>query len=168
MSDVVGIRRAVSEDADLLAELQYTAQTHQDSAWDEVSPWAIWLADSRFFAYVAEQSDLLGAVAVGPVRDADLVQENFLDGNPGEIIAWFLHPDQCHQKLARKLLVHGLTVLKRCFFESAVIWVPSKAERAQGVVRGLQFGDTGLQRVRNFSSQSIDESCYKLNLDSYF
>ena len=168
MSQVVGIRRALSGDADLLAELQYTAQTSQDSAWDDVSPWAIWLADSRFFAYVAEQSDLLGVVAVGSVRDADLMEEDFLDSNPGEIIAWFMHPDQSHQKLGRKLLVHGLTVLKRCFYESAVIWVPSRADRAQGVVRSLRFGDTGLQRIRNFRSKSIDENCYKLDLGGYF
>ncbi|MBT6247464.1 MAG: hypothetical protein HOI43_18750 [Gammaproteobacteria bacterium] len=168
MNDGVGIRRAVPSDADLLVELQSMVQTSQDSNWDEVLPWHLWLTDSQFFTYVAEQSVLIGAVAVGPIRDSDLVGDDLLDGNPGEIIAWFIHPDQDYQKLGRKLLVHGLTVLKRCFFESAVIWVASNSKTAPAVIQSLHFWDTGLERVRNLSSKSINENCYKLHLGSYF
>lgn len=168
MNAVVGIRRAVLEDAVPLAKLQTLAQTRQDSGWAEVLPWKQWLTDPRFFTYIAEQSELIGAVAVGSVLDTDLVREDLLDGKPGEILAWFIHPDQWRQKLGRKLLVHGLTGLKRCLFDSAVIWVPSSAKRARSVIHELRFGDTGLQRIRNLPSRSIREHCYKLDLDSYF
>jgi hypothetical protein len=163
MQEVVGIRRAMLQDEDRLKTLQYTAQTHVDLGWQEVAPWHSWLTDTAVFTYIAERDELLGAVATGPVGEAVLQ-----DGHTGEIIAWFLHPDAWSQKLGRKLLVHGLTVLKRCLFHKAVIWIPAKAKRAENVVISLKFTVTGMERVRNLPSGSVNESCFQLDLDGYY
>ncbi|MDE0759017.1 MAG: GNAT family N-acetyltransferase [Pseudomonadales bacterium] len=163
MQEVVGIRRARPEDVGHLTALQHAAQISVEVGWQEVAPWHSWLTDTGVFTYVAEREELLGVVVAGPVGESVLQ-----DGQTGEIIAWFLHPEAWCQKLGRKLLVHGVSVLKRCLFNRAVIWIPDKARRAESIAVSLKFNVTGMERIRNLASGSVNEICYQLDLDGYF
>ena len=118
----VGIRRADAEDAESLSQL--TSEL--------LLSWLDMFAVPEIFSYLAEDDEPFGVVSVAPASDY------WLD-NAGEVIVWYLHPKFRNVGLGRKLLVHGLSVLKRRDFEIALIWIPETADEASKALYELRF-----------------------------
>ena len=118
----VGIRRAELQDVESLSQLTSELCV---SWWDM-------FASPEIFSYLAEDNEPFGAVSVSAASDSRL-------DNAGEVLVWYLHPKFRQVGLGRKLLVHGLSVLKRRDFEIARIWIPETADDALKVLYGLHF-----------------------------
>ena len=161
----VSIRRAASGDADQLHGTQILSQQAVDSRWRTANDWHSLFNQSGVYTYLAEAGHVFGAVT------NCLPTEEWLDdGKTGEVFAWFLHPDYQGHGLGRKLLVHGLTVIKRRQLESAIIWIPEFAERATEIVDRLNFEKVEASRTTNLSKAetSVVERCWRIDLGKYF
>lgn len=123
----IGIRRATGADAPQLESARARAISSSGIAWPPLVEMEARLAAPNVFTYLAEQASPFGFVTVGPPA------ENYFDDNrTGEILEWYLDDTHAGKGYGRKLLVHGLTVLRRRLRERAVIWIP--AESARGIV----------------------------------
>jgi GNAT superfamily N-acetyltransferase len=142
----ISIRRATTSDTDALVQLEIDARG-DSRGWAETVDWPSVFAEPGAFTYLAEDDETFGVITVGSPRDS-----RYRDGDTGEVLAWYLHPRYWQQGFGRKLLVHGLSVIKRRHCEQALIWVPETADRADASLRSLHFesvhqlplGDTNL------------------------
>lgn len=156
MKESIGIRRAVIGDVSGIASVERAAIARLKGF--DLKDWAAMFAAPGTFSYLAEQSHPFGVVCVGAPSD-----EAYEDGQTGEVLAWYLDPDFCGQGLGRKLLVHGLTVIKRRAFKQALIWIPETASQAIQTVSDLEF-DVQFNREAN----GISHLMFIRNLDDYF
>ena len=115
------------------------------------------------FTYIAEDDAPFGMVTAGPP------QEDFLDDDKtGEILALYLKPGYQGRGLGRKLLVHGVSVIKRWDSVRAVIWIPEVATRALHVVTVLGFEELGASREINREGGTVVETCLALDCANWF
>lgn len=146
MVDSVSIRRALPSDTDALVQLEMDARDNT-RGWSEAVDWSSVFEENGAFTYLAEDVAPFGVITVGSPREAQ-----YRDTDTGEVLAWYLHPKYWQQGLGRKLLVHGLSVIKRRHCEQALIWIPELADKADASLRSLNFepvhqrplGDTNL------------------------
>lgn len=159
----VAIRRANPADAGELAKVEAIAQTAVQESWQAQTDWQERFMAKGLFTYLCEDTQPFGFVT-----SSDPIEEYFRDGDTGEILGLCLHPDYWGSGFGKKLLVHGVTVLKRRGFERAIIWIPDFAQRAIATAASLQFEQLDGSRVTNHDGGSLSEYCYGLDLTGYF
>ena len=159
----IGIRRAQPVDAAQMVAIS------PGSATGPVAPLVMdrWFEMSGVFSYVAEEEMLFGHVIVGP----STIEAH--DNRQGQVLAWAIHSAYRHRGIGRKLLVHGMSVLKRRMFERVDIWLPEVAQRAQDIVSRLGFEASGTERLDNELRdgrvvRSLNYLCYGRDLDDFF
>ena len=109
--------------------------------------------EGAFFTYLAEDTAPFGFVSAGE----------------GEIVALFLKTQYRGFGMGRKLLVRGLSVLKRRHFDSAHIWLTDNADVARSMIQALGFEPDGSERYVNDSlGGSSFEIGYHISLEDYF
>lgn len=120
------------------------------------------LGSPAHFAYLAEDEAIFGFVLAGPAASP-------MAESTGEIIGLYLRTSHQGFGMGRKLLVRGLSVLKRRGFETAFAWLPGD-DRVRAVFQDLGFDPAaGYSRVLNApDSSSVDEQGFQLPLDAYF
>ena len=156
LKESIGIRRAVTEDVSDIANVERASIAALEGF--DLKDWPALIAAPGTFSYLAEQSHPFGVVCVGAPHD-----KAFEDGETGEVLAWHLDPAFWGQGLGRKLLVHGLTVIKRRAFERALIWIPETATKAIQTVSDLQF-DVQFNR----EAEGISHLMFTRSLEDYF
>jgi ribosomal protein S18 acetylase RimI-like enzyme len=115
------------------------------------------------FTYLSEDEIPFGFVASGaPLED------HFEDEKSGEILGLYVHPEYQGFGYGKKLLVHGLTVLKRRGFDSAVMWIPVAAKRAIATSDSLKFQKVEGAHLIDNEVGGVGFECYKLDLAAYF
>ena len=97
-----------------------------------------------------------------------MTEPDLVEGDTGEVLTWHLLPAWRGNGYGRRLLVHGLTVIKRLHFEQALIWVPIGCERALEVLSRLGFESTGATRTSNVKGAAPEETAWSVNLEAYF
>jgi len=165
MIESVSIRRAGGADIPAIIEIQnHVLKVEQDPHRSYVhDEWLAFFNDSHIFTYLSETDQPFGFVTAGVPLD-DL----FLGEGQGELIALNILPTHWGHGYGKKLLVHGLSVLKRRNFKQAILWVTSGNERAVSIIRRLGFNANGAERITNRADSSIQEHCYELTLEEYF
>lgn len=157
----VAIRRALRADIHQLQSVEREALGEAPVV--VARNWPDLLQRRGIFTYVAEDATPFGMVTAGPP------QESFLDDDKtGEILALFLRPDYQGHGLGRKLLVHGVSVIKRRDSGRAVIWIPEVAARALHVVKALGFEELGASREINQADGTVVETCLTLDCAKWF
>ncbi|MFT4799127.1 MAG: GNAT superfamily N-acetyltransferase [Candidatus Azotimanducaceae bacterium] len=161
----VGIRRA--DRADYAALIQLSAELLPKPHW--YSQWRERLLVSDVFTYLAEDETIFGFVTAGPSL--------LLAADVGEVCGLFLSSDHRGSGMGKKLLVRGLSVLKRRGFDCAVIFVNSVSSGSSGgaerdiltpMLEGLGFvADVG-ERELNNKGVTIHQTGHSLNLRDYF
>ena len=161
VSESVAIRRALKED---LADLKAVERDAMGEIPDAVTrDWSDLMRRKGIFTYIAEDDAPFGMVTAGPP------QEDFLDDDKtGEILALYLQPSYQGRGLGRKLLVHGVSVIKRWDSVRAVIWIPEVATRALHVVTVLGFEELGASREINREGGTVVETCLALDCANWF
>lgn len=129
----------------------------------EAGAWNEYLNDATRFIYLAEDENPFGFVCAGEPITSDLPGESV-----GEVIGLYLLPGYWGHGMGRKLLVRGLSVLKRRHFEEAFLWVRVDADGAIGAVRSLGFDAIDMHRETNLAGGVIAEQGYRISLDNYF
>ena len=99
-----------------------------------------------------------GVVAVGDPRE-----HSYRDSKTGEVIVWYADLGPPHLGFDQKLLVHGLSVMKRRDFERAQIWLHESSAEAIESVRGLHFKQVGVKPLGDMNLVS-----FSLDLADYF
>ncbi|MEX0942338.1 MAG: GNAT family N-acetyltransferase [Pseudomonadales bacterium] len=170
----VAIRRATKADYPALVEVEREVQ--REVQWEvrwEVQracliasnslprDWAS-LGEGQHVIYLAEDDEPFGFVCAGaPLLDPGT-------GGAGEIVGWYVRPGYQGHGMGKKLLVRGLSVLKRREFETAIIWLPDGAERARLILEQLSFKPLNVSRTSNQGGISMVETGYRVSLDDYF
>ena len=159
----VAIRRALRSDVDALKAVERDALVTAGGLHVVPRDWPDLLTRKGIFTYIAEDETPFGMVTSGPP------QESFLDDEKtGEILALFLREGYQGHGLGRKLLVHGVSVIKRRDSARAVIWVPEAADRALRVVEALGFEALGATREINRADGTVVEQCLALDCAKWF
>ncbi len=149
----VGMRRAVYADLGVM-----------DKTWTEgeqsntVSRMSGWLAAPEVFTYLLEETAPFGVVTVGPGEGA----------LTGEILEWCILPGWQHRGYGRKLLVHGIGVLRRRMAVSAEIWVREDADRATQILTKSGFKRAGSEKILNTPGGPEISRLYARNIENFF
>ncbi len=114
------------------------------------------------FSYLAEDTRPFGFVTVGQPA------ESIFEAGTGEVLGLYVQQDYQRQGVGKKLLVHGISVLKRRRCERVVIWLPEEAEGAGALLNSSGFEANGMTRERNEDGTTERSSCYQLDITDYF
>ena len=118
------------------------------------------LSADDVYAYMAEDERVFGFVTCG----APLIAEKGV----GEIIAIFVSPQHRGFGMGKKLLVRGLSVLKRRGFEIATLWV-NEDNLVDGFLESLGFELAVETRELNLPDGNVAlQRCFCRPLDDYF
>lgn len=124
---------------------------------------ALMLASPDHFIYLAETDEPFGFVGAGQGDGA------LIGPDAGEIMTLFLLPAYREHGMGKKLLVRGLSVLKRRGFAVAMAWIPAHSLPARATFESLAFErDHSLQREINSGHRTLTEYGYRLDLGDYF
>jgi ribosomal protein S18 acetylase RimI-like enzyme len=152
----VAIRRAYATDFPRLIEL----------AGDEIfgfdaQHWQQRLPAPGVFTYLVEDNEIFGFVTIG--------RSVLLDSSDGEILGLYLQDSHRRDGMGKKLLVRGLSVLKRRGFARAVVFIAdSQSEPARLLLTSLGFSAGIGAREINHKGESLSQIGYGLSLDRYF
>ncbi len=91
-----------------------------------------------------------------------------LPPHTGEVLGLFVAPPYWGHGMGRKLLVRGLSVLKRRQFESAFLWVRDDLPRVADIVESLGFERAVMQRTTNLGTGERVETAFHKSLEDYF
>lgn len=156
----VAIRRGDSSDQSALAAIVQGAGATFEHRLDALPRL---LSARDHFVYLAETESPFGFVGAGPC-DPDLSGPE-----TGEIISIFLLPECQGQGMGKKLLVRGLSVLKRRGFTDAFAWVPAASARAIATFEAIGFErDQRVQRELNSDGATVVEQGYRVELAEFF
>lgn len=153
----VGIRRALAADAGALNQIR----SETPGPFAPTRALGRLLAEPCVYTYLVEDEVPFGFVTVGPDTDLEHV-------GLGEIREWFVSTTYQQRGYGRKLLVHGLTVLKRKMCDSALIWLPVDVARPLDVILQHGFKTHPAQRLVNVGDLSSTEQAYVRDLSDYF
>jgi len=153
----VGIRRALAADAGALNQIR----SKTPGPFAPTRGLERHLAEPGVYTYLAEDEAPFGFVTVGPATDLE-------HAGLGEVREWFVSATYQQCGYGRKLLVHGLTVLKRRMCDSALIWLPVEATRPLDVLLKHGFKAYPAQRCVNVDQLSSAEQAYIRDLGDYF
>lgn len=173
----VGIRRATRNDVAELNHVRAMAIGNGVAGKDLRTR----IDAANVFTYLAEEDTPFGFVTVGAsevltqpaealVQPAEALTQpaEALDNVTGEILEWYLRPEFWHRGFGAKLLVHGLSVLKRRMYEQAIIWLPEKADRAEAITLRLGFEHYGAEKILNDETGSHSAHALVKDLSEYF
>lgn len=124
-----------------------------------------WLSETGVYTYLLEDESPFAFVSVGPGEDLGALPAK---GKRGQILGWWVAPDRRYLGHGRKLLVHGLTVLRRQMVDVAQIWMRSDDPRACQIVIKTGFDDVNAEKLLNTSSGVQKLCCYEKNIEDYF
>ena len=153
----VGIRRALAADAGALNQIR----SETPGPFAPTRELGRHLAEPAVYTYLAEDEVPFGFVTVGPDTDLEHV-------GLGEIREWFVSTTYQQRGYGRKLLVHGLSVLRRRMCDSALIWLPVEVTRTLDVLLQHGFKTYPAQRLVNVGELSSTEQAYLKDLSDYF
>lgn len=153
----VGIRRALALDAGALNQIRSEAS----GPFPPTRALEHHLVEPAVYTYLVEDEVPFGFVTVGPATDLEQI-------GLGEIREWFVLATYQQRGYGRKLLVHGLSVLKRRMCDSALIWVPLEVNRPRDVLLQHGFKTYPAQRLVNVDEESSTEQAYLRGLGDYF
>ena len=153
----VGIRRAVAADAAALNQVR----SETPGSFSPTRVLERHLVEPAVYTYLAEDEVPFGFVTVGPATDLE-------QAGLGEIREWFVSANYQQRGYGRKLLVHGLTVLKRRMCDSALIWLPLEVTRPMDVLLQHGFIAYPAQRLVNVGEQASTEQAYLKDLGDHF
>lgn len=162
----VAIRRGTERDG---ASLRAVHARALEVAFTESGPirdWHSLLSSPLHFVYLAEDTRPFGFVCAGEPLEALPGYERH-----GEVIGWYVLPEYQGYGMGRKLLVRGLSVLKRRGFASALLWLRDDAAGALSIVESLGFDGGALSRTTNWQiggEREVRETGYELRLDDWF
>jgi len=157
----VAIRRANENDFPEMEKVESSAKSAVVDGW-------LACASKRYtgegiFTYLSEDDTPFGFVTSGaPLEDY------FNDDKTGEILGLYVYPEYQGFGYGKKLLVHGLTVLKRRGFDSAIIWIPENSERAIVTSSALKFRKIDGATLIDNEVGEVEFECYRLDLSAYF
>ncbi len=115
------------------------------------------------FIYLAETERAFGFVAAGTKAMGDE-----RDGE-GEILGLFVLPRFQGHGIGHKLLVQGISVLKRRHFETVIAWVWADSPAATRVLASVGFERVAqMQRMRNEGTATLVEDAWRIDLDGFF
>jgi len=157
----VAIRRANSNDLLELANIESASKSAVSNLWSVNNRNRYIGGDT--FTYLSEDERPFGFVTSGSP-----LEEYFRDELTGEILGVYLHPEYQGFGYGKKLLVHGLTVLKRRGFETAIMWIPEVAKKAIALSEYLKFEKVDGAHLHDNEVGGLDHYCYKLDLAGYF
>lgn len=154
------IRRASYGDLEAL-EAARTASIQAEEGWPQRFSFELaeHMETEGTFTYLIEDECPFGFVTVGRCE---------LDLAEGEIFEWFLRKKYQQSTYGRRLLIHGLSVLKRRQCESALIWLPAPARRAKELLQRQAFEDSGAIRERNAAQVTTLETGLVRDLSDFF
>lgn len=159
MIDSVSIRRAEVDDYDLLTEVYLLSMAGSAAFRD----WSSIFAQANVFTYLAEVNEPFAFITAGTCQE-----EYFRDKKYGELIGVHVLPShQCHG-FGRKLLIHGISVLKRRQYETAVAWIPHNNPGALGIFESVGFRKNGASRELNFDAATVSECCLEIDIQKFF
>lgn len=153
-TEVVSIRRASPEE---LARLHL--EIEQATVPFDVDHWRRQSQVAGSFTYVMALDHIVGFVSAG---SAELPDESI-----GEIFALWLAPEIRRQGWGRKLLVRGISVLKRRDFSRGLCFL-SEEPNAIKLIEGLGFEVSKYERVSHKNSPIARQVGYLLDLTDYF
>lgn len=172
--DGVGIRRADS--ADYAALIGLNAEPLLGAHWH--IQWQERLLANDVFTYLVEAETIFGFVTAGPSL--------LMDADVGEVCGLFLSPLYRGSGMGKKLLVRGLSVLKRRGFGRAVIFVDSlygngsllaggaettvraESHALESLLVGLGFVPEMGEREINYRGATFRQVGHCLDLEGYF
>lgn len=160
-AEQVGIRRAAAADIESLELVRRLSREKVGDQWPFAVAMSERLAAEGVFTYLAEDREPFGFVSVGDSGDV-------FERGCGEVLEWYLHPRRWRAGFGQKMIVHGLSVLKRRQYESAVIWLPGGAVSAELVIAGLGFEAAGVQKEDNQQGNSYVQEAFIKDLDDFF
>ncbi len=156
----VAIRRGEPADRDALAALIAANGAGGRHRTEEL---AHLLSSREHFIYLAETEAPFGFVGAGPADEA------ITGPGAGELVALYLHPQFHGQGMGKKLLVRGLSVLKRRGFERSFAFVPAASVSAVSVFRAIGFEPMdGVEREINEGASTVRECGYSISLEDFF
>ena len=161
--EAVSIRRATWRDSEALDRVVADALAGTGIISPVARDWRALSESRRHFIYLAEDRQPFGFVAAGEPLDAGVP----LPGQ-GEILGIYLAPGYQGCGMGRKLLVRGLSVLKRRGFGAAFIWLPEGADRLGVVAASLGFEADGTTRMNNLAAGTSLETGWQMPLDRWF
>lgn len=158
----VGIRRALEPDLEVLMSLSEAgdelAECILNKQWQR--EWQGRLGSPDVFTYLVEDKDVFGFVTAGPSL--------LLEVEDGELLGLFLKPAHRGAGMGKKLLVRGLSVLKRRNFSRAVVFIENQDVVMKGLLTSLGF-ETGIgDREINCSQGTVHQVGFGLDLNGYF
>ncbi len=153
----VAIRRGGPADTDALQLLVRGHISLERLDW----PWL--LGSAEHFVYVAEDDNIFGFVAAGRPLDPLPGYEDV-----GEIAGVCLNSGYQRHGMGTKLLVRGISVLKRRGFATAFAWLPDDAPWVGRVFGSVGFAASGVTRVTNVATGELRESGFGLDLAAFF
>ncbi|MBD3645998.1 MAG: GNAT family N-acetyltransferase [Pseudomonadales bacterium] len=159
----VGIRRADVSDLPSLRRVETGALAAIHDLYQGRDDWQSLFDDGTVFTYLAEDDAPFGFVTAGRPRE-----EWFHNGSMGEIISLCVLPDYQGHGIGRHLLVHGMSVLKRRDFESALVWLREESERGRKLIEALGFEEIDACRTLNVAGNEIAEQAWCMSLDEFF
>lgn len=153
----VAIRRGEPSDHTALRGIIESAHAIRSHRIDGLP---VLLGGTDHFVYLAETARPFGFVGAGAGEG------DFIGDDVGEVMALFIHPDFQGYGMGRKLLVRGLSVLKRRGFGRALAFVPDGAEETFEAV-GFELA-SGLSRQINIGTKTVTERGLLVDLDAFF
>ncbi len=150
----ISIRRALADDSEALEQVRACSSPIAGETSLEHR-----LKSAETFTYLAEDEMPFGFVTVGRCE---------LSVAEGQVFEWYLMPVRQGRALGRRLFVHGLSVLKRQRFETAMIWIPDDATRARDIIKRQGFEPGGASRIRNTASVEVRETAFIRDLADFF
>tara|TARA_R110002072_G_scaffold3830_1_gene27232 strand:+ start:4940 stop:5419 length:480 start_codon:yes stop_codon:yes gene_type:complete len=154
----VGIRRAAEVDLLALIELTEAQGSPEPVYWRK--QWQQRLLNPEVFTYLAEDEQLFGFVSAGPAE--------LLDKTDGEVIALFLAPKYRGLGMGKKLLVRGLSVLKRRNYNRGVVFIDEDTAALKQIIVALGFERGVGDREVNYPGGTLRQQGYALDLNDYF
>lgn len=164
MIESVAIRPAEPDDMSAIIDVQRRALAPLERQPFAADRWEGLLNDfPKYFTYVAEDESLFGYVT-GGLPD----EEYFRRRKCGELISLCLLPSHGSQGYGQKLLVHGMTVLKRRMYEKAIVWLQDDNEVGLHLTAQLGFEAVEASRTINENGSAIAETCFEKALTDFF
>jgi ribosomal protein S18 acetylase RimI-like enzyme len=118
----------------------------------EITPkkWLEWLNDNTkaliAFSDDAQQTPI-GFIAFGPIRTRLKEDRGIMPSWPGEIYALYVTPEYWGKGAARSLMVEAVPIMRKNYWDKALLWVIDKNHRAIKFYENLKGQRVGKQKV---------------------
>lgn len=160
VSDVIGMRIAAIADVPDLIAIRASSVDVSTGLYRETD-WQLMLESRDCFTYLLEDVKPFAYMTAGRAI------EDYFD-DYGEVRALYVCPEYRRRGFGRRLVVQGLSVLKRRDFARAMVWIEDGHDHIVDLVHGLKFESLDSSRTTNLVGASRVESSYGLDISNYF